>query len=484
MVLILIAVSVILGALALLDDIGVFSGGYDFQRWVLVGVCGALAPVGCLVSNHSRATLKTSGWLLFVAGALLSTFFFGTTPYPLVESLFYPIYLAAVSGFAILVQRNRSRRGWAVVQGLALCGVLYALLTPSVYLFAVFDGITRPDGYLPWGFANIRFWSHTATWLLPLFPLALIVGSLSQVRLWRVIVVLASGIWWWLVFLSSARGTFCALLIAFVITALVFRGAGWRFYRLLGTQLLAGVGFWAVLSVLVPSLMSIDIDMRSIGTDTSGRIPLWTEAWMMSLERFPFGMGTQAWLTHEPLTEAYREGKTLGSPHNMYLLWAAEYGWLSVLGLGLIGVHYAFRVLHFRRLIAQGEVSDSRILFACGVFMSVVAALTHAGVSGVFIVPPSMLIGLVVLGLFVAVFDDVKEVHKRNLAQSKLRAFAAFAVFLLLLGWGSKVWDYYTFMEKDRIWASENVSVGIKPRFWFHGYYPRQPDLMNPEQVD
>lgn len=296
--------------------------------------------------------------------------------------------------------------------------------------------------------------------------------------------MIASGIWWWLVFLSAARGTFFALLIAFVITVFVFRRVGWPFYRLMGVQLLMGIGLWAVLSVLVPSLMSVDIEMRAIGTDTSGRIPLWREAWMMSLERFPFGMGTQSWLTHEPLTDAYRDGKSLGSPHNMYLLWAAEYGWLSVLGLGLIGLHYAFRVLDFRRLIAKGEVSDSRIMLACGVFMSVVAALVHAGVSGIFIVPPSMLIGLVVLGLFVALFDSTKKTHKKPVGGSKLRAFVAFAVFLLLLGWGSKVWNYYIFMHKDTIWASENVGTGTKPRFWFHGYYPRKPELMNPEQID
>ncbi|MFO7787828.1 MAG: O-antigen ligase family protein, partial [Halospina sp.] len=390
----------------------------------------------------------------------------------------------AVAGFSVLVRWCPADGERRILEGLLLCAVIYALLTPSVYLFAITDGVVRLDQYLPWGFANIRFWSHAATWLLPLFPLALIIGSLSEVRLWRVIVVLASGIWWWLVFLSAARGTFCALLIAFVITVLVFRGAGWRFYRLLGVQLLVGVGFWAVLSMVVPYLMSVDIEMRSIGTDTSGRIPLWKEAWMMSIERFPFGMGSQSWLTHEPLTEAYRQGKTLGSPHNMYLLWAAEYGWLSVLGLGLIGLHYTFRVLGFRRLITKGAVSDSDIMLACAVFMSVVAALIHAGVSGVFIVPPSMLIGLVVLGVFVAFFDAPRESHKATIAMSKLRAFAALIVFVVLIMWGGRVWDYYIYMQEDDVWASENMGVGTKPRFWLHGHYPRQQKLMKPEHID
>lgn len=479
----LVAVGALPGSVALLDGIGGVLGGYDLQRLALVFFCILMALIG-VVASGLASRLAVAGWSIFAASILFSTALASWVPFPFSESMLYPAYLVAVSGVAV-VGRHHSYHGTEkILIGLLICATLYALLTPSVYLFAITDGVVRLDQYLPWGFANIRFWSHTATWVLPLFPLTLIIGSLSQVRLWRVIAVLAAGIWWWLVFLSSARGTFCALLIAFVLTALVFRGAGWRFYRLMGAQLLVGIGLWAVLSVLIPSLMSVDIEMRAVGTGTSGRIPLWTEAWMMSLERFPFGMGTQSWLTHEPLTEAYREGKTLGSPHNMYLLWAAEYGWLSVLGLGLIGVHYAFRVLGFRRLITKGAVSESHIMVACAVCMSVVAALIHAGVSGVFIVPPSMLIGLVVLGVFVALFESAREAHKASIPVSRLRGFAALTVFVILVMWGGKVWDYYTYMQEDDVWASENLGVGTKPRFWFHGYYPRQQELMKPEHIE
>jgi len=475
------------GSASLLDGIGPIPGGYDLQRLVLVFFCILMAPLGVLGSGGA-SRLEIVGWCVFGISIFFSTLSVDWTPYPFSESILYAAYLVAAFGIAVIVKHNPDCGLEKILGGILICGIFYALLTPSVYLFAITDDVTRLDRFLPWGFANIRFWSHTATWLLPLFPLALIIGPLSEIRLWKAIVVLASGIWWWLVFLSSARGTFCALLIAFVITVLVFRGAGGRFYRLLGVQLLIGVGFWAVLSVLVPSLISIDIELRAIGTDTSGRIPLWREAWMMSLERFPFGMGAQAWLTHEPLTEAYRERKTLGSPHNMYLLWAAEYGWVSVLGLGLIGLHYAFRVLGFRHLIAEGEVSDSRIMLACGIFMSVIAALVHAGVSGVFIMPPSMLIGLVVLGVFVTLFgaplpsDLVAE--KATFAGSRIREFATLTVFVGLIMWGGKVWDYYIHMLEDDIWVSENLGFGTTPRFWLHGYYPRQKELMEPENGD
>jgi len=139
-------------------------------------------------------------------------------------------------------------------------------------------------------------------------------------------------------------------------------------------QIGIGVAFWVLLSVLIPWMFLADIELRGVGMDGSGRMRLWSEAWAMSLVNFPFGMGPQSWLTHEVITPAYETGKRLGHPHNMYLMWAAEYGWLAVFGLILIGVEGVRRVWNVRREIALFSLQFEQTQLMIALVASVIAA--------------------------------------------------------------------------------------------------------------
>jgi O-antigen ligase len=90
-------------------------------------------------------------------------------------------------------------------------------------------------------------------------------------------------------------------------------------------------------------------------------MPLWQEAWAMSWQNFPFGMGPQAWLTHDIITEAYRESRKFGHPHNMYLMWAAEYGWISIAGLVVL-CGFAMKQL-LRQVLAAKEGRNANSLY-------------------------------------------------------------------------------------------------------------------------
>jgi O-antigen ligase len=242
--------------------------------------------------------------------------------------------------------------------------------------------------------------------------------------------------------------------------------------------LFAGIVIWFLLSVVIPSFMESGIQVRSIKTDSSGRIPLFAEAWKMSLQNFPFGMGPQSWLTHEPITEAYATGKKFGHPHNMYLMWAAEYGWLLIAVMGLVVIQ-AIRNFWRRRAELLESGDSNQLLLLAGFTASVSAALFHAGVSAVFMAPGSMLVGLFVLIGFWALILPAGMGAEASLQAVNLRRRLVFAgllstVFVILWAlWMSEVWQYYQDMRTDETYYFEHESGGMLPRFWFHGNFPR-----------
>jgi hypothetical protein len=242
--------------------------------------------------------------------------------------------------------------------------------------------------------------------------------------------------------------------------------------------LLAGIVIWLLLSVVIPSFMESGIQVRTIKADSSGRIPLFIEAWKMSLQNFPFGMGPQSWLTHKPITEAYATGKKFGHPHNMYLMWAAEYGWLLIAAMALVVIQ-AIRNFWRRRTELFESGDSTQLLLLAGFTASVSAALFHAGVSAVFMAPGSMLVGLFVLiGFWALILPSGLGAkaplrafnHRRRLAFAGLLSIV-FVIFWAF--WMTEVWRYYQDMRADEIYYLKHESEGTLPRFWFHGNYPR-----------
>lgn len=461
-------------------------GGYADQRFVLLVLSGLLTllPLGlCALSTcpqiQSRFITIIAPSSALSAGFLVLSLPYSGQPYVWVEPGMYGFFFLApvmVGAWAsVLGAGERFVHGLLIIVAVG-CG-FYGLATVNVYLFALFDGVTNLVEFIPWGFVNIRYWSHIATWCLPLMPLAVLAGPLRDNRLWRYGMVLAAGLWWWILLLTAGRGSALGIAFGAVVVTLLFGRRAWPWLKVFLLYLLAGIVIWAVLSVVIPSLLAEDIQVRSIKTDSSGRMPLFIEAWTMSLQNFPFGMGPQSWLTHETLTDVYARSRHFGHPHNMYLMWAAEYGWVLI-GLLAGVVVQATRYFWKKRsqVITEGHGPQVHILV--GLTASVVAALFHAGVSAIFMAPGSMLVGLFVLMAFWAMIipkqalTPLPAVPARNVR----RLFAWFACFVLMvlwLLWLGEVWHYFEDMRLDEQTYSQEVGQGMLPRFWFHGNFPR-----------
>lgn len=467
-------------------------GGYADQRMLLVLLSGFLTVVPIsLIGILAPMKLESLFPHLFPISLVALSFPilaipFEATPYVWVEPGMFAFYFLAMgtAGYCLsMCQTVQNVAIWFCSIAAFAC-FLYGGMSINVYLFALSDGVTNLVSFIPWGFVNIRYWSHIATWLLPVVPLAVLVGPLKKYPLWRCAVAIGAGVWWWIIFLSSARGSALAIVFGVVLALVVIGRPAYPWFKVFVQYLAHGIAAWLVLSVLIPSLMLDEIHVGAVvERGGSGRLPLFAEAWQMSLQNFPFGMGPQSWLTHEALTDAYKSSAKLGHPHNMYLMWAAEYGWLLIAVL----VFFAFRAIQafwaWRKIICSEDRYEFAVILA-GFTASVSAALFHAGVSAVFMAPGSMLIGLFVLIVFWGLINSTPNSSDYRNAQNNFsNAFDRVGVLVIVLllcwlGWATAVWRYHQDMIVDQSFYLDNVGEGTLPRFWFHGNFPRpEPNM-------
>lgn len=460
-------------------------GGYASQRFMLAGLLGLaiVFSVTVLVHQYGWALVKYMWPAALIAGGfILLALPFGEATYAWAEP---GMYAAFFLGFVLLgcLPRNDEQRQYSVivlVSVAAAAAAFYGGATITVYMFALSDQVASLSNFIPWGFVSIRYWSHTATWLLPLLPLAVLVGPLKDERLWRFFVALGAALWWWIEFLSTSRGSMLGIAFGVVLAAVLIGRPALPWLRVFLRYLAYGVLAWLLLSVIIPSILLDEVSMRSLSSTTSGRMPLFLEAWRMSLENLPFGMGAQSWLTHEILTDEYQQSPKFGHPHNMYLMWAAEYGWLLI-GALMLFVGQAVRLFWQQRAEVRVAGHSELALSLAAFTASVSAALLHAGVSAVFVAPGSMLIGFLVLSVFWALITpDLSPAIQKQ--RSIKRLAAAFMVALMMGGvcfyWVSEVSAYHESMEDDLEFYYESVPAGTLPRFWFHGNFPRHPSQM------
>ena len=490
-----LSVGTFLSALAVvsvlfIDFLPSFAGSYADQRFVLVFLTGVVT-IGALFLMGSRALILSSLVTTMLPSLILALSFpiltlpFAHQPYVWVEPGMYAFYFVAMTAGAASLVLTGATHQFMRITILLVAGAcfLYGAMSVTVYLFALQDSFFDLDDLIPWGFVNIRYWSHIATWFMPLLPLAVLVGPFGKFRLWRALVTGGAGLWWWIILLSTSRGTVLGLLFSTLLVVLLFGRYSLPWLKLFIYYLVVGVVIWAIFSLLLPSLLAGEAELRSLSTDSSGRMPLFIEAWQMSLKEFPFGMGPQSWITHELLTEEYVAGAKFAHPHNMYLMWAAEYGWLLIAIMGGLTLQLVYRFWKSRVNLIQQNNSEGIVLLI-GFTASVAAALFHAGVSAVFMAPGSMLVGIVVLIGFCAlvtpgrvILTDGSSGIRRLHLQRSVAGLLALTVTISWFFWLGQVVEYYKDMRDDEIFYQEEVTAPTLPRFWFHGNFPRRDTL-------
>lgn len=481
-----LVVSLLFSFTLLADFMPSIFGSYADQRLILSITLLLFVALGgglTLFKNIQSSLSKVLWPFLLLLSSFIYTLLLSTSqPFFLVEPIFYVLFFLGFGLMGSVLGRLDCARELArtvVLVSIVSC-FFYAAMTITVYFYALGDGFSRLDHVIPWGFVNIRYWSHVATWLIPLFPLGMLLVPRRDNHLWRLGVTFTAATWWWIVFMSASRGSIVSVVFGMILVWVVYGRAALPWVRYFVKFLLYGMVTWFFLSVLIPGIVFEDIQVRGLSGDSSGRMSLWREAWAMSVQNFPFGMGPQSWLTHDILTESYRASPKFGHPHNMYLMWAAEYGWISIAGLFVL-VCYACRHALLRAFSIR-KSRDPEGLWLIAFTASVTAALTHAGVSAVFIAPGSMMVGLVILTVFWSLITPETGIAlSGEVRGSYSRVFGGvLVVVFLVVGalWLREVVRYHQAMSEDLHYYQNELKLGHLPRFWFHGNFPRHPSQM------
>lgn len=458
-------------------------GAYADQRFFQLGLLWVTTVIALMwkIASVEREALLPDNWapLLVSVAFLLMAIPNSFGRFSWVEPGMYSLYFAAftVVGWRICEERLSLPAAVMLVYVVTIGCFFYAAMTMTVYLFALSDEFSTLTDIIPWGFVNMRYWSHMATWLLPILPLALFSGPLSTNRLWRVGVGFTAAIWWWMIFMTTARGSMLSVVLSGMVVWLLYgrTAAPWLIFSF--RFIVFGGLAWALLSLALPSLGSEELTVRSLHAGGSGRMPLWIEAWHMSLQQFPFGMGPQSWITHQAITEGFPANSRLGHPHNMYLMWAAEYGWLLVVAVLILVAATLRNVIANACQIRAGTHQNPTVLAAFTA--SAVAGLVHAGFSAVFIVPASMLAGFLVLSVFWSLNLRCPSQAEKILKPRRPVAIHLVLAMAIALGgtvWFKQVWGYYEAMASDVSQYEEGPNGAYWPRFWFHGNFPRPED--------
>lgn len=477
----LIGLTVVLTGFAMFAGLlATITGNYSDQRFLLcitiwLMLCFLLARQ--LVYRSEEPSDKWVLWILpFVAVLALADLYPSTYR---VEPLMFAFFFLASCLFGAHLAR-REDLDLTIGKASVLIGMfalLYGCIAVMNFGFALSDKNPEIDEVITWGFPNIRYWSHLATWLVPILAVAQRCESLPALPLARVLVFCAGAIWWWMLITTSARGSILGLIVGAATVGLLLRKSSLIWLRAMAGQMAGGIILWLVLTLIVPWMLFGFAEPRSVDLNSSGRLMLWREAWEMSLVNFPFGMGPHSWLTHSAITDALVHSKHFGHPHNMYLLWAAEYGWISIAAFGFAVLGIGKSVL--ARTIEHRSSGKAETIMA-GLLASTVGAFVHAGVSAVFMAPASMMVGFLVLSMFLGKFQSPVVATQERASQplvflAKNVSVGVALVLCLVSGifWMGEVVRYYKDNIEDRQTYKGQGSI-YSPRFWSHGDFPRQ----------
>lgn len=350
-----------------------------------------------------------------------------------------------------------------IVSVLAFCVMgLYSLtiIIGFSFWYAGVPGQLRD--FVPYGFYNIRFWSHMATWLLPLAIFGMGEMRQQQKKVVYFAFLLISALWVVAALSSGARGHFLALVLAgFVlwvfcrkkVMCLVMDGL---------TAFLLGLAFYLFFVMLIPAVFldGGDAGRTVLRAGASGRMLLWQLGLENSIENFPFGQGALSYSREATVSP-------LATPHSVYIRWAAEYGWMALVAfIGAI-ILWIYPLL---RWVAEGVV-DTDIRPVLAILWSSFAAAIHGAVSGVFSSPHSLLVGVPVLVILVALARTIDAKHSSMIYSADRRRHLLLPIILIGLAMLSPTYDWYRASLSQAQEYMEQNGVPLGARFWLHGRY-------------
>jgi hypothetical protein len=275
-----------------------------------------------------------------------------------------------------------------------------------------------------------------------------------------------------LAYASGGRGILLGMGVALIGTGMLFREKAWPWLRV---QLAAG-GIGALLygllfQVIVPARQSIVERAQTKGASSGGRLGDWQAAGEAITQ--------QPWLGVGPMHTAYFPNGLWATPHNAAVQFATEWGlpaFLVIAGLALWGLWAWGR--QTRQYLSRKSESDTKkgALYAAArvaVTGSLLAAGTHAMVSGVVVMPASQVMMALVTGMALGLYF----MRSTSSAAASISAGKARWLLIAFLAATSGVvfWAVSSDVLHLNVRVAEAVfesgTLRLPPRYWSYGFF-------------
>ncbi|MDZ7806937.1 MAG: O-antigen ligase family protein [Gracilimonas sp.] len=310
-----------------------------------------------------------------------------------------------------------------------------------------------PDPFM--GFAHIRFLNHLHTWTIPIMIGAYLKYRGELVFGFKILLIFIISCWWSLVFASDARGTSLGLLISLFLVIILYKKNAVEYLKYFTITALIGLAVYYAGFHLFHDTGGKVILTR---TGTTGRLELWAAAFEY-IKQYPLsGLGP---MHFSNLQNPYM----ISSPHNMYLLWGAEWGLPALFDLMISGAILLVKWIK----VTYNKATNFNISLTA----SLLAVLVHSNFSGLFISPLSQLMGCLIIGIIIGHYykyinKDIFLIETPSKPIQKI--IGCILLVVSILTFSIFVTQLPDLNDRREKFKEETNTARIYPRFWDQGF--------------
>jgi putative inorganic carbon (HCO3(-)) transporter len=278
-------------------------------------------------------------------------------------------------------------------------------------------------------FSFPRFYNQFQSWTVPtLVALPLL---FARNRLAAILCLIVLGLQWYIILATGARGSFVSISAAIVFALIFLPPVRSRLLKWQITGFMLGALIFATVMFSFGADNETKITKQSMGssqhaivraanreagdfylsggegsffrqsvgrpmTHTSGRSEMWRSTIRDARNHPLFGIG--------PMNYACTQLIIASHPHNFPLQLAGEWGIPVALAVCFIFLFLAWRISRSVRQDESGGPKDT--IFAGLLFTGVLAAATHACLSGILVMPASQVTGLLICGMLLGLYTS------------------------------------------------------------------------------
>ncbi|OGT27049.1 MAG: hypothetical protein A3I77_02360 [Gammaproteobacteria bacterium RIFCSPLOWO2_02_FULL_42_14] len=339
-------------------------------------------------------------------------------------------------------------------------------------------------------FTDIRFFSQFAIFSVFLLPLSDIWFSGKKIIFYlRPILFFLSGAWWTLIILNGSRAFFYSFIISAIIGLIIFRkkilGLAWRqgLSIIIGISVVTVLQFSSIFSNSAHLFHTQTAHISAVNIDTiRTRLALYHYAVQLMIEHPWFGVGPMHF-AYAPPSELIHAVALAAHPHNFLLMIFVEWGIPAGIIFVSLMLSMLFQLIKRCMFVASNSDCSNDPVILASFTMSLLAGLSCAMVSGVFVMPLSQTMLSVIAGASLALCLSQEKMTSLSMTKNIiyflcLLIVSVFSGYVVL---DTLIHSLPTLTQSEIYWAithkdRESNHVELNPRFWAQGWLTAHHD--------